>query len=237
MISKQKLERLYNTNSTKFCIQKLSIGRWKFYDMLHKYKIPIKQQKQYLIDINILKDMYIKKNIDVKNIAKKFSISSVYLYKILKKNNIKKRREIKTNKHITKKDMIKIYNSSKNYREAAEKLNVTLSWFGRHMKKFNIKARLNPKGISRIKTRNGFIIDGDGRKFIYKPYHNRAIGNYVANSILVMEKHIGRKLNKKEIVHHIDLDCRNDDINNLQLLKNRSEHSKIHSKIYIKVKN
>jgi len=232
MISKQKLKKMYYNNSTKYCIKKLSISRWKFYDLLHKYKIPIKQQKQYSIDINLLKDMYIKKNIDVKKIAEKFNISSVYLYKILKKNNIKKRRIIKTNKHITKKDMKQAYDNSKNYREAARKLGVTSSWFGRHMKKFDLKPRLNPKGRKRIKNRNGFTIDNDGRKHIYMPNHHRAVGDYVSNSILIMEKHIGRKLNKDEIVHHIDLDCSNDDINNLQLLENRSAHSKIHSKIY-----
>ena len=99
-LNKQKLEKLYNNNSTKFCIEKLSVSRWKFYDMLKKNNISAKKQKQYLIDINKLIDMYINKNIDVRKISKQFNISSVYLYTILKRNNIQLRRSLKTNKHI-----------------------------------------------------------------------------------------------------------------------------------------
>lgn len=44
---------------------------------------------------------------------------------------------------------------------------------------------------------------------------------------LNMEKEIGRKLSKTEIVHHIDCDKTNDDINNL-LICSASEHKLLH---------
>lgn len=44
----------------------------------------------------------------------------------------------------------------------------------------------------------------------------------------VMEQHLGRKLTPIEVVHHIDGDKTNNNINNLKLCKNQSEHSKIH---------
>lgn len=44
---------------------------------------------------------------------------------------------------------------------------------------------------------------------------------------LIMEKHIGRKLNIDEVVHHKDRNRSNNEIGNLQLLT-RSEHSKLH---------
>ena len=44
----------------------------------------------------------------------------------------------------------------------------------------------------------------------------------------VMEKHLGRKLNKDEIVHHIDGNKFNNDLSNLMLLSN-SEHAKLHN--------
>lgn len=44
---------------------------------------------------------------------------------------------------------------------------------------------------------------------------------------IIMEKHIGRKLKKDEVVHHIDGNKRNNEISNL-LLTTRSEHAKIH---------
>lgn len=43
----------------------------------------------------------------------------------------------------------------------------------------------------------------------------------------VMEKHLGRKLGSKEIVHHIDRNPENNDISNLALMS-LSKHSKQH---------
>lgn len=48
---------------------------------------------------------------------------------------------------------------------------------------------------------------------------------------VVMERKIGRKLRKGEIVHHKDGDKKNNSIRNLQLLKNQSEHIKLHLKL------
>lgn len=55
-------------------------------------------------------------------------------------------------------------------------------------------------------------------------------GRFVRRSRYVMECHIGRKLIKGEIVHHIDLNPINDDIANLKLLANNSEHQTEHNR-------
>ena len=44
----------------------------------------------------------------------------------------------------------------------------------------------------------------------------------------LMEQKLGRTLDKDEIIHHLDLNTMNNDINNLELMS-RSEHSKLHS--------
>ena len=47
---------------------------------------------------------------------------------------------------------------------------------------------------------------------------------WVPKHRLVMEKYLGRKLKKGEIVHHIDPDIENNKIKNLILCENRSDH-------------
>ena len=44
----------------------------------------------------------------------------------------------------------------------------------------------------------------------------------------IVEQKIGRPLEKQEIVHHIDNNRSNNNISNLYLCANKSEHSKIH---------
>ena len=53
-------------------------------------------------------------------------------------------------------------------------------------------------------------------------------GHYVQEHRLIMEKQIGRYLHTWEVVHHINKNPSDNRIENLMLLKNKSEHSKIH---------
>jgi hypothetical protein len=61
------------------------------------------------------------------------------------------------------------------------------------------------------------------------PYAN-PIG-YVKTARLVMENYLGRYLDPEEVVHHIDGDVTNNDIENLMLFSNKSEHQKHHWRI------
>lgn len=47
---------------------------------------------------------------------------------------------------------------------------------------------------------------------------------YVLEHRLVMEQHLGRYLDPEEVVHHVDGDPSNNDIENLQLFASQSEH-------------
>lgn len=60
------------------------------------------------------------------------------------------------------------------------------------------------------------------------PYHRmRVNGRLIDEHRLVMEKHLGRKLSSNEVVHHIDGDKTNNDIDNLQVMT-RQEHALLH---------
>lgn len=52
----------------------------------------------------------------------------------------------------------------------------------------------------------------------------------------LIEKKLGRKLKPKEIVHHIDMDNKNNTIENLYLCCNLSEHNRVHRSIDYLVK-
>jgi 5-methylcytosine-specific restriction endonuclease McrA len=48
---------------------------------------------------------------------------------------------------------------------------------------------------------------------------------------IIIERFIERKLLSTEVIHHIDLDKTNNNIENLWLFKNQKEHSKWHIKL------
>lgn len=66
-----------------------------------------------------------------------------------------------------------------------------------------------------------------GYRQIFQPTHHRSDCNgYVPEHILVMEKHLGRKIISPEQVHHIDGNKLNNKPSNLKVYASMSEHLK-----------
>lgn len=78
--------------------------------------------------------------------------------------------------------------------------------------------KLNPP-----KKGNGFWYEKE-----YRILH-AGKGKGIKEHIKIMQDHIGRKLRKDEVVHHIDENRSNNDLSNLQLMT-RSEHTSHHRK-------
>lgn len=104
----------------------------------------------------------------------------------------------------------------------------------KHSKKSKEKNRLSHIG-KMMENKNpawiGGIIKQSGYIYIRKPKHPFNQHGYVKRARLIMEQIIGRYLTPKEIMHHINGIKTDDRPENLRLINNRSEHSKIHSKL------
>ena len=57
-------------------------------------------------------------------------------------------------------------------------------------------------GVNNPMWKSGRVIDNRGYVKIYSPDHPNNVHNYVFEHRLVMEKKLGRLLNKNELVHH-----------------------------------
>ena len=81
---------------------------------------------------------------------------------------------------------------------------------------------------------NGRWVDGRqktscGYIMVYSPKHpNKTVNNNVLEHRLVMEKYIGRCLDKKEVVHHINGIKDDNIIDNLMLFKTTADHTRYH---------
>jgi len=84
-------------------------------------------------------------------------------------------------------------------------------------------------GETHPRWKGGVKTQTDGYVAVYCPNHPyKQSENRVREHHLVMEKHLGRYLKQKEVVHHIN-GIRNDNgISNLMLFNSRSEHQVFH---------
>lgn len=93
------------------------------------------------------------------------------------------------------------------------------------LRKAGVKLRGRCEGASNPAWKGGRKIDKDGYVLIYSPTHPHASkAGCVREHRLVIEKHLGRILDQKEVVHHKNGVKEDNRIENLELFENNGAH-------------
>lgn len=104
-------------------------------------------------------------------------------------------------------------------------------------KKHSIKSMSKKSGEKHPNWKGGKWKCGEGYVYVLSKNHPRKNARkYVYEHILVMEKSLGRYLNKKEVVHHVNGVKDDNRIENLMLFKNNWEHLAYHAEHPLLVK-
>lgn len=144
-----------------------------------------------------------------------------------------------------KNELFKLYiGEQKSQNDLSAKYGVSNVIIARYLKKYKIPVRdhktanhVNNTSFRNKNWRGGRKITPEGYITIYDPIHPRAInGTYVYEHRAVMEKHLGRYLEKDEHIHHINGNRLDNRIENLKKLTS-SEHAKIHAITHVPYMN
>lgn len=90
----------------------------------------------------------------------------------------------------------------------------------------------NHRGKNNPNWKGGTAKTLEGRILLYAPNGPMSDARgYVRRSRLVVSEYLGRPLEPRQVVHHVDGDVANDSIDNLWLFADRGVHTKYHKQI------
>lgn len=157
------------------------------------------------VNKGVLTDLYHTKMMSIPDIASELNVSRSTARNMLIRNGVELR---------SRSDGIRCVSYKLGLHSKGKKRIFSQEWKENIKKAMNIYANKHAKGIS-IKP-NGYVEITRGNNKGKKQH------------IVIMEERIGRKLFYDEVVHHIDGDRSNNDINNLALMT-RKGHCKHHA--------
>lgn len=196
-----------------------------------------------------IEELYIKQRIPLSGIAHMFGVSHRTMKKFFIENNINIQGRIFANPLLMNKAwLIEQYSSGKGIQKMADEAKTTRGNVYYALRKANITLRRNntndpylkiPLGEMAGNYKGGRRSAGANGRYIQVLSHghpNTDKDGYVLEHRLVVEKNLGRFLDKSEIVHHLDGNGHNNELWNLELT-NKKKHFSNHFDAVKKVKD
>lgn len=93
------------------------------------------------------------------------------------------------------------------------------------------RPKLDLRGARNPHWKGGRHVRADGRVLAYAPGHPGAVlagGTYILEYRLIAEQLVGRPLRDDEVVHHINGDCTDNRLSNLEITT-QAEHARHHA--------
>lgn len=171
------------------------------------------------------------KEMTMEEAARKFGVSGQTIKRRIKEFGIDYNAKEQTSfAHILTKDYLESVKDTHTIFDVSEETGIKVRTVRKYIDQYGIK--LVPRvlrGAESPMWKGGVSIKNKGGKQ-YRTFYatgEDGKGTYVFEHTLVMEEHIGRKLVKGEVVHHIDGDGLNNSIDNLVLMT-KKQHDTFH---------
>jgi hypothetical protein len=192
-----------------------------------------------------LKQKYVDENMTAAQIGTLLKCTKYPVLRALRKHGLGARKHTSRYPQLNNKEWLReqYVTQEKSVKQIALDIDATVGNVHSALTHMGIKTR-NPKEAQKIKYREGRFGEkaahwkggrakgGNGHIYIHTPAHPYANKQgYVMEHRLVKEKEIGRYLEPQEIVHHIDLNKKNNGSENLHLCKDTSDHLYVHAQL------